>query len=93
MNKKPILHLYGSKEETTTAFHDFIEKHKQYVEKVYYRDLVVICEDSTNCFVIYKDHVTSRQNELNAQWYDIKFNLDLPEDVKNHFLSRIRWTV
>jgi hypothetical protein len=88
---KPILHLYESRERCITAFHESLDSNKNNVTLVKFRDLMYYTEESIVYFKYFKDYSYAKANELSSQWGEIYFYLDLPLNIKNHYLSRIRW--
>lgn len=83
---KPILNLYNTLFDAKYAFEQY---HGTGLKN--FRELVVREDNIIIHFIHYKSYEDARVNELCSQWGEINFFVDLPENVKNHYLSRIRW--
>lgn len=86
---KPILNLYTSRHEAIDAFNMASLEDKSIVR---YREMRIDTESTMTYFKWYSSYEEARVNELCAQWGEINFFVDLPIEVKSHFLSRIRWS-
>lgn len=88
---KVILNLYSSLSEVKTAFNDYVQQNNNEVTCASFRDLSLRTFESYIKFSYYKDHLPSgQQDDISGQYSEINFYVVLPEQVKNHYLSRIR---
>ena len=88
---KVILNLYKTSIEAKEAFMDFTKTNNEVVTCASFRDLSLRTFDSYIKFTYYNSNVpSSQQDTICGQYSEINFYVDLPEQVKNHFLSRIR---
>jgi len=88
MHKRAVLNLFATKEESRAAF-DIASKLQTCI-RFYLRDLYVETENTVEWFRNYTTYEDSRLGLLGHQFCEINLNLDLPDNVKNHFRSRIR---
>lgn len=87
---KVILNLYSSLSEAKTAFDKYIQQNNNEVTCASFRNLSLRTFESYIKFSYFKDYNTAYQDDISGQYSDINFYVDLPEQVKNHYLSRIR---
>lgn len=85
-----VLNLYGSRDEALKAFNLGLETIDY--ESSLRRDLVIRTTDKTILYRYYVDYQTARMMLLGYYYQKINFYCELPESVKLHFMSRIRWT-
>ena len=84
---KVILNLYSSLSEAKTAFDKYIQQNNNEVTCASFRNLSLRTFESYIKFSYFKDYDIAYQGE---QYSEINFYVDLTEQVKNHYLSRIR---
>jgi hypothetical protein len=88
---KIILNLYSSFPEAKTAFDKYVQQNSNEVTCASFRDLSLRTFGSYIKFSYYKNNLCSGQQDgICGQYSEINFYVDLPEQVKNHYLSRIR---
>ena len=87
---KPILNLYKDRFSRDRAFDTaYSRAGKEAIVRV--RDCEIRTKEAWVYYRWYDTFQRARENELCQQWGGINFFVDLPENVKNHYLSRIRW--
>lgn len=92
-NKAVVLHLYGNSAEAVASCTSVAAFYGEVGSLVKYkhRDLVVETTTAFIKFSIYrKDLPSNQQDGICGQYSHIYFHVELPEQVKQHFLSRIR---
>lgn len=88
---KVILNLYPSVDEAKLAFNNYIKTNKG-ITSSSFRDLSLRTLNSYIKFSFYNSTLSSgQQDAICGQYSEINFYVDLPEQVKNHYLSRIRF--
>lgn len=86
-----ILNLYPSVVEAKIAFNKYVQQNNNEVTCASFRDLSLRTFESCIKFTYYNSNVPSGQQEgICGQYSEINFYVDLPENVKNHYLSRVR---
>jgi hypothetical protein len=86
---KPILNLYANKRQALQAFEKCRAEGKYY--KAFSPCMRIETFDSLVYFMYYTSYENARHNELCQVWGEINFFVELPENVRLHYLSRIRW--
>ena len=89
--KRIILNLYSSASDAKIAFNKYVQQNNNEVTCASFRDLSLRTFNSCIKFTYYNSGVCSGQLEgICGQYSEINFYVDLPENVKNHYLSRVR---
>lgn len=91
-NKAVVLHLHKTYSDVVENLRSVAEFYESVGELVVVkaRDCVVVTTDAYIKFAVYMNYDHAKVNLLGGQYSHIYFHVDLPEQVKNHFLSRIR---
>lgn len=89
--KRIILNLYSSVSEAEMAFNKYVQQNNNEVTCASFRDLSLRTFNSYIKFTYYNSNYSSGlQDGIYGQYSEINFHLELPQNVKNHYLSRVR---
>ena len=88
--KKTILNVYNSPATARLAFKDFCSELNENAH-ISHGNLIVETKEHIHKFSFFVDYESAKQRDIFGMcYYAINFHVELPEDIKGHYLSRIR---